>query len=48
MIPPRASSFGQDPLGFAAGDMNLYRYCGNNPVIGPIFPQYFGGIYRIR
>jgi RHS repeat-associated protein len=23
---------GQDPLGFAAGDMNLYRYCGNNPV----------------
>ena len=21
-----------DPLGFAAGDVNLYRYCGNEPV----------------
>jgi RHS repeat-associated protein len=23
-----------DPIGFAAGDINLYRYCGNNPVNG--------------
>jgi uncharacterized protein RhaS with RHS repeats len=23
---------GADPLGFAAGDANLYRYVGNNPV----------------
>ena len=24
----------QDPLGFGAGDSNLYRYCKNNPVTG--------------
>jgi RHS repeat-associated protein len=23
-----------DPLGFAGGDSNLYRYCGNNPING--------------
>jgi len=22
----------EDPLGMAAGDSNLYRYCGNNPI----------------
>ena len=22
----------EDPMGFAAGDSNLYRYCGNNPI----------------
>ena len=22
----------RDPMGYAAGDANLYRYCGNNPV----------------
>ena len=29
---PRAGRFiSQDPLGYAAGDINLYRYCQNSP-----------------
>jgi len=24
----------RDPLGYAAGDTNLYRYCGNTPLVG--------------
>ncbi len=30
---PKSGRFlSQDPSGFGAGDMNLYRYCGNNPL----------------
>jgi RHS repeat-associated protein len=30
---PRLARFMQpDPIGLAGGDLNLYRYCGNNPV----------------
>jgi len=29
---PQISRFiSEDPIGFAAGDVNLYRYCGNSP-----------------
>jgi RHS repeat-associated protein len=32
---PRLGRFMQpDPIGLAGGDLNLYRYCGNNPVNG--------------
>ena len=31
---PRTGGFiGQDPMGFGAGDSNLYRYCGNNSLV---------------
>ena len=33
MYDPALGKFLQaDPIGYTAGDMNLYRYCGNNPV----------------
>ena len=31
--PSQARWLSQDPIGFAAGDVNLYRYVGNNPVL---------------
>lgn len=31
MIGAAVWRHGQDPLGFAAGDANLYRYVGNSP-----------------
>ena len=30
--PPTGGWLSEDPIGFGAGDMNLYRYAGNNPV----------------
>jgi len=29
--PPSGRFVSEDPIGFAAGDVNLYRYCGNSP-----------------
>ena len=31
--PSTGAFIGQDPIGFAAGDANLYRYVGNSPLI---------------
>jgi uncharacterized protein RhaS with RHS repeats len=32
LIPAEGRFAERDPLGFASGDPNLYRYLGNNPV----------------
>lgn len=32
--PKMGRYIGPDPLGFGGGDVNLYAYCGNNPVVG--------------
>ncbi len=33
-LPAHGRWLQPDPMGFAAGDVNLYRYCGNDPVDG--------------